>query len=59
MGKQKWYLSTWFISIWFTLSIFILPFFVGLALLIIQIIENKKVKQEWEASGFGDMMKMK
>ena len=59
MGKQKWFLSTWFISICFTLSILVVPFFVGLVLLIIQTMENKKVKQEWEDSGFGDTIKMK
>ncbi|WP_245546949.1 hypothetical protein [Evansella cellulosilytica] len=57
MGNQKWYLSTWFISIWFALSILIVPFVVGVILLILSLIEDKKVKEEWEASGFGDVVK--
>lgn len=56
MGNSKWYLSTWFISIWFALSFLYLPFFVGLVLLFLQIKENKKIKQEWENSGFGDVV---
>ncbi|MBU8907672.1 DUF4041 domain-containing protein [Desertibacillus haloalkaliphilus] len=57
MGNHKWYLSTWFISIWFALSFLIVPLIIGVALLIMQIIENKKVKEEWEESGFGDVVK--
>lgn len=56
MSNQKWYLSTWFISVWFVFSIFVIPFFVGVVLLVLQIIESKKVKEEWENSGFGDIL---
>lgn len=56
MSNQKWYLSTWFISVWFAFSIFVIPFIVGVVLLVLQIIESKKVKEEWENSGFGDIL---
>lgn len=56
MNNQKWYLSTWFISVWFVFSIFVIPFIVGVILLVLQIIESKKVKEEWENSGFGDVL---
>ncbi|MDQ0253350.1 hypothetical protein J2S74_000722 [Evansella vedderi] len=57
MGNRKWYLSTWFISIWFVFSFYIVPFIVGLVLLILQVVESKKIKKEWEESGFGDVVK--
>lgn len=56
MSNSKWYLSTWFISIWFVLSFLIIPFFIGLVLLVLQMKENKKIKEDWENSGFGDVV---
>ncbi|WP_226035506.1 DUF4041 domain-containing protein [Aquibacillus saliphilus] len=59
MKKFKWYLSVWFISIWFTLSILIIPFIIGVILLIFRIIEEKKLQRYWEESGFNEIVDVK
>lgn len=43
--KKKWYLQTWFICLMFCLWPFIIPFFVGVVLLIMQILSERKNKQ--------------
>lgn len=45
--KQKWYLQTWLICILFAFWFFIFPGILGLVLLILQIIENNKVKKHY------------
>ena len=45
--KQKWYLQTWFICILFLCWPLIFPPIVGVVLLIMQIIENKKLKKHY------------
>ncbi|MGD6888494.1 DUF4041 domain-containing protein [Bacillus mobilis] len=57
--NQKWYLSTWIIAVCFTFSILIIPFIVGVILLIKQSQENKKNKVQWENSGFGDAISLR
>lgn len=57
--NQKWYLSTWIIAACFTFSILIIPFIVGVILLIKQTQENKKNKVQWENSGFGDAISLR
>lgn len=45
--KQKWYLQTYFICILFAFWFFVLPGITGLVLLILQILENKKLEQKY------------
>ncbi|GAB2558452.1 DUF4041 domain-containing protein [Gracilibacillus alcaliphilus] len=54
--KIKWYLSTWFISLWFIFSILIIPFIIGLILLILRIKADKKIKKEWQEQGFDQII---
>lgn len=44
--KKPFYLQTWFISIFFALSIFIIPFIIGIVLLINQIVFEKKQNEK-------------
>jgi hypothetical protein len=57
--KQQWYLSSWIIALCFTFSILIIPFIIGIILLVKQIQENKKNKIQWENSGFGDAISLR
>lgn len=43
--KQKWYLQTWFICLLFALWMFVIPGIVGIILLIMQMIDNSKLKK--------------
>lgn len=43
--KKKWYLQTWFICLMFCLWPFMIPFFVGVVLLVMQILNEKKNNQ--------------
>lgn len=43
--KQKWYLQTWFICLLFAFWMFIIPGIVGTILLIMQMIDNSKLKK--------------
>lgn len=45
--NQKWYLQTWFICLLCALWILIIPAIIGIALLIMQIIENKKIQKKF------------
>lgn len=45
--EHKWYLQTWFICLLFAFWFFIIPGIVGLILLIMQILENKKSQQKY------------
>lgn len=45
--SQKWYLQTWFISILFAFWFLIIPGIAGLILLVIQIIENRKIAKKY------------
>lgn len=47
--KQKWYLQTWFICLLFAFWIFIVPGIAGLVLLVMQIIENRKLDKKYGA----------
>ena len=44
--KQKWYLQTWFICLFFLFSIYVFPVIIGIILLVLQIIENKRINAE-------------
>lgn len=44
---NKFYLSTWFIALCFAFSFLIIPAFVGAVLVIMQIIENSKLKKKY------------
>lgn len=59
MKRHKWYLSTWFISIWFTLSILIIPFVVGIILLVLQIKEEREWRDKFEKEGWGEVISLK
>jgi hypothetical protein len=56
--KQRWYLQTWFIAGVFACSYFIVPFFIGVVLVILQYLDNKKRKQLWDQQGFGDLARV-
>lgn len=56
MKKIPWYLSIWFISLSFVFSIFILPLIAGIVLLILRILEEKKIQTYWEESGFDQII---
>ncbi|PSL42561.1 T5orf172 domain-containing protein [Salsuginibacillus halophilus] len=58
MTKKKWYLSAWHISIWFALSFLIIPFFVGLGLLIWQIIDERKRNKDIKELGLHDLQRV-
>lgn len=45
--SKKWFLSTWFICFVFIFSIYIIPFVIGVILLIIQTITNKKFMKKY------------
>lgn len=45
--KRKWYLQTYFICILFAFWFFVLPGIAGLVLLILQILEDKKLNQKY------------
>jgi len=47
--RSKWYLQTWFICVLFAFWFFIIPGIAGLILLIIQIIEDNKLKKKYGA----------
>lgn len=44
---KKWYLQTWFIAIMFSFSIFIIPFIIGVILLILQYMELRKLNASY------------
>jgi hypothetical protein len=52
---NKWYLQTWLIALLFALWILIIPPIIGIILLVQQGKQNKKLHEEWEKSGFGDI----
>ncbi|MDX8047601.1 DUF4041 domain-containing protein [Gracilibacillus sp. S3-1-1] len=56
MNQVKWYLSTWFISLCFVFSLLIIPFIVGIILLILRIKLDNKIKQTWEEHGFDQII---
>ena len=45
--KGKWYLQTWFICLIFAFSQFVLPAIVGIVLLVLHMIEDKKTKKKY------------
>lgn len=45
--SKKWFLSTWFICFVFIFSIYIIPFVIGVILLIIQAMANKKFMKKY------------
>lgn len=45
--KKKWYLQTWFICLVFAFSYLVIPAVIGLVLLIIQTLENKKITEKY------------
>ncbi len=45
--KKKWYLQTWFICLLFAFWFFIIPGIAGLILLILQVIENRKIQKKY------------
>lgn len=45
--KKKWYLQTWFICLLCAFWMFIVPAIVGIILLILQIIENRKTNKKY------------
>lgn len=45
--KKKWYLQTWFICLVFAFSFFVIPIIIGLVLLVMQILENKKTIEKY------------
>lgn len=47
--KKKWYLQTWFICILFALWPLIVPGILGIAFLILQILDNKELKKKYGA----------
>ncbi|WP_163582092.1 DUF4041 domain-containing protein [Gracilibacillus saliphilus] len=56
MNQVKWYLSTWFISLCFVFSLLIIPFIVGIILLILRIKLDNKIKHTWEEHGFDQII---
>ena len=59
MPNLKWYLSTWFISLCFAFSFIGIPFIAGIVLLILRLIEDKKIKKFYIESGIEDVIKLK
>lgn len=45
--RQKWYLQTWFICLLFAFWFFIIPGIAGLVLLVMQMLEKKKITQQY------------
>ena len=45
--KKKWYLQTWFICLMFCMWFAIIPAIIGIILLIMQILENKKLSERY------------
>lgn len=50
MYGEKWYLNTWFICLIFAFSFMVIPFFVGVVLLVQQCQENKKLNERYGIS---------
>ncbi len=45
MKREKWYLETWFIGLMFALWIFCFPLFIGVVLLVMQYLDDKKQRE--------------
>lgn len=45
--KERWYLQTWFICLLFAFWFFIIPGIAGLVLLVLQILQNNKLKKDY------------
>lgn len=56
--QQKWYLSIWFIALVFSFSVLLIPFVVGIVLLVLRHQHDTRFKQELQQSGFGDLLKI-
>ncbi|MBM0065188.1 DUF4041 domain-containing protein [Alkalicoccobacillus gibsonii] len=59
MTEKRWYLSTWFISICFALWILIIPFILGIVLLITKQLAENKRKAYWRENGLDDLDKVR
>ncbi|MFK3939718.1 DUF4041 domain-containing protein [Alkalihalobacillus sp. NPDC078783] len=59
MTEKRWYLSTWFISICFALWLLVIPLILGIVLLIIKHLGDKKRKAYWKDNGLDDLEKVK
>lgn len=54
MKASKWYLQIWFISLLFAFSFLIVPFIIGIVLLIKHYMERSTQMKYWQEMGLGD-----